>query len=414
MSDELPDERVNTRSARNSGLIIMARFISDFGAFLNMVVLSTYVYLLSQSVTHVSIFLACRVTGGIIASAVGVPFFRRFHGRLPLVAFDVIRAALLASLLILPETTQLYILPLIALGIGLGNSMFAIGLNSQLPLWIDESRRVSTNAWLTSASATGAVTGSLVSGILLATSGYQTVFAANIVTYLVAGLCVLPLRFLVQPVADESTQQRKEWRNLVTGLRTAPLLAGMLLVTMADTLGSAAHNVGFPIISALFTPASAGKTMGLLLAVWASGKFAGARLANYLLVRCEMRTDRLFFYGVAFMSLGFIFTFQQTALPLALMFIAVAGVGDGLADVSLISRIQREPESLRLPVFSLMTLLQMTGFGVGMLIVAPFYIWFTPALVIVIFHGIPLLTLAAVLLSVRRPSPKKAEQHSDI
>ena len=61
-----------------------------------------------------------------------------------------------------------------------------------------------------------------------------------------------------------------------------------------------------------------------------------------------------------------------------------------------------------------MTLLQMTGFGVGMLIVAPFYIWFTPALVIVIFHGIPLLTLAAVLLSVRRPSPKKAEQHSDI
>lgn len=78
MSDRLPDERVNTRSARNSGLIITARFISDFGAFLNMVVLSTYVYLLSQSVTHVSIFLACRVTGGIIASAVGVPFFAAF------------------------------------------------------------------------------------------------------------------------------------------------------------------------------------------------------------------------------------------------------------------------------------------------------------------------------------------------
>ncbi|WP_338574486.1 hypothetical protein VRB37_07975 [Erwinia billingiae] len=101
------------------------------------------------------------------------------------------------------------------------------------------------------------------------------------------------------------------------------------------------------------------------------------------------------------MSLGFIFTFQQTGIPPALIFIALAGVGDGLADVSLISRIQSEPESLRLPVFSLMTLLQMTGFGVGMLIVAPFYIWFTPAVVIVIFHGIPLLTLTAVLLYVR-------------
>lgn len=176
-----------TRSARNSWLIITARFISDFGAFLNMVALSTYVYLLSQSVMHVSIFLACRVGGGILASVAGVPFFRRFHGRLPLVIFDIIRAALLSLLLIFPPAAQLYILPFIALGIGIGNSMFAIGLNSQLPRWVDESRRVSTNAWLTSASATGAVTGSLVSGILLAASGYQLVFAMNIVTYLLAG-----------------------------------------------------------------------------------------------------------------------------------------------------------------------------------------------------------------------------------
>ncbi|WP_237567455.1 hypothetical protein [Phytobacter massiliensis] len=102
------------------------------------------------------------------------------------------------------------------------------------------------------------------------------------------------------------------------------------------------------------------------------------------------------------MSLGFIFTFQQSGVPLALMFIVLAGVGDGLADVSLISRIQSEPERLRLPVFSLMTLLQMTGFGVGMLIVAPFYVWYSPALVIVIFHGIPLLTLTALWLYNRQ------------
>ncbi|HFZ8993469.1 TPA: MFS transporter [Citrobacter freundii] len=405
MTDVQQDERMIIRSARNGWLIVIARFISDFGAFLNMVALSTYVYLLSQSVTHVSIFLACRVTGGILASTVGVPFFRRFQGRLSLVIFDIIRAALLTLLLIFPPSIQLYLLPFIALGIGLGNSMFAIGLNSQLLWWVDKSRRVSTNAWLTSASATGAVTGSLVSGILLATSGYQLVFATNIVTYLLAGLCIVPLRFLVYPVADETEHHRKEWRNLITGLRAAPLLAGMLLVTMADTLGSAAHNVGFPILSELLTPSSAGKTMGYLLAVWASGKFAGARIANHLLLHYGMRTEHLFFWGVALMSLGFIFTFQQNSVPLALMFIVLAGVGDGLADVSLISRIQSEPESLRLPVFSLMTLLQMTGFGVGMLIVAPFYVWFAPALVIVIFHGIPLLTLTIVWLYNRRQRP---------
>ncbi|WP_415843356.1 hypothetical protein [Xenorhabdus thuongxuanensis] len=51
----------------NALLIVSARFVSDFGAFLNMVALSTYVYLLSNNVMHVSIFLACRVAGGIIA-----------------------------------------------------------------------------------------------------------------------------------------------------------------------------------------------------------------------------------------------------------------------------------------------------------------------------------------------------------
>jgi len=38
---------------------------------------------------------------------------------------------------------------------------------------------------------------------------------------------------------------------------------------MADTLGSAAHNVGLPIISKLLTPESASTTLGLMLAVWA-------------------------------------------------------------------------------------------------------------------------------------------------
>lgn len=48
-------------SSRNARLLIFARGASDFGAFLNMVALATYVYWLSQSVVFVSVFLACRV-----------------------------------------------------------------------------------------------------------------------------------------------------------------------------------------------------------------------------------------------------------------------------------------------------------------------------------------------------------------
>ncbi|MBI6548797.1 MFS transporter [Xenorhabdus lircayensis] len=402
----------NSLNLRWSGLnalfIVSARFVSDFGAFLNMVALSTYVYLLSNSVMHVSIFLACRVAGGIIASLIGTPFFRRFAGRWPLVIFDLVRVILLSLLLVIPVSQQLLILPVIAFGIGLGNSMFAIGLNSQLPSWVHASQRISTNSWLTSVAATGAVFGSLVSGLLVASSGYEMVFTVNIITYLLAAILIMPLRFLSLPEQKTLRELGNEWRELRFGLRGAPMLAGMLFLSLADTLGSAAHNVGFPIISKLLTPDNASTTMGLLLATWAIGKFSGARLASYLLrSRNLLKMEKLFFIGVALMSTGFILTFQQSNLFWMLLFAVWAGIGDGIAEVSLISRAQSEPESLRLPIFSLLTLLQMTGFGIGMLLVAPFYVWLPPSIVILIFHGLPLTVLVLLLLWVRRFTASK-------
>ncbi|MBD2779525.1 MFS transporter [Xenorhabdus szentirmaii] len=396
-------------SSFNALLIVSARFVSDFGAFLNMVALSTYVYLLSNSVMHVSIFLACRVTGGLIASLIGTPFFRRFAGRWPLVFFDLVRVVLLSLLLVIPVAQQLLILPMIAFGIGLGNSMFAIGLNSQLPYWVHPSQRISTNSWLTSVAATGAVFGSLVSGLLVASSGYEMVFTVNIFTYLLAAILIMPLRFLTLPEQKVSRELGNEWRELRLGLRSAPMLAGMLFLSLADTLGSAAHNVGFPIISKLLTPDNASTTMGLLLATWAIGKFSGARLTNYLLCsRDLLKMEKLFFIGVALMSTGFILTFQQSTVFWLMLFAIWAGIGDGIAEVSLISRAQSEPESLRLPIFSLLTLLQMTGFGIGMLLVAPFYIWLPPSIVILIFHGLPLTVLVLVLFWVRRTTTHQA------
>ena len=388
---------------RNTQLIITARLISDFGAFLNMVALATYVYLLSNSAMSVGVFLASRVGGGIFASLIGTRFYRRWSGRVPLIAFDLLRATLLGLLLILPLSQQALLLPVIAFGLGFGNSMFAIGLNSQLPRLIDPAQLLKTNAWITSASSAAMVGGSLVSGLLVAAFGFETVFALNALTYVLAALLIAPLRFAVAEVNEQSTSDRGEWSALKQGLRSAPVIAAMLAVTMADTLGSAAHNVGFPIISKLLTPDSASTTLGLMLAVWASGKLLGARIASRLKGTDNIDLERRYFFGVALMSCGFILMFQQHSLYGLLLFSLPAGLGDGFSEVSLMSRLQREPEHLRLPILSFLTLLQMTGFGVGMLIAAPFYGWWTPGAVVMLFHGIPLGTLLVVKgLALRR------------
>ncbi|MFL1494200.1 MFS transporter [Pseudomonas antarctica] len=395
--DVLNIEPEATRSTRNARLIIFARGVSDFGAFLNMVALSTYVYWLSQSVVFVSIFLACRVTGGIVASLFGIPFFRRFAGRGTLAGLDLARALLLTPLLVLIPAHQLSVLPFIAFGIGLCNSLFAIGLNSQLPTWVALEQRVSTNAWITSAAATGAVFGSLLSGLLIATGGFESVFAVNIGTYVLAACLILPLRGLYSVVVAAHRGLWAEWRELTQGLRGAPVLAAMLLISMLDTLGSAAHNVGWPVLSQYISPDTAKTVMGYLLAVWACGKFIGARIASALLKRRGTQAmERLFMLGVVLMSSGFIMTFQQTELWLALLWVVWAGLGDGVSEVALVCRAQSEPDSLRLPLFSLLTLIQMAGFGVGMLVVGPFYLTWTPAQVIVLFHGLPLTALVVM------------------
>lgn len=396
-------------STRNARLIITARLISDFGAFLNMVALATYVYVLSNSPMSVAIFLASRVGGGIFASLIGTTFYRRWSGRVPLIAFDLLRAGVIGLLLILPVTQQALLLPVIAFALGFGNSMFAIGLNSQLPNLIDREHLLKTNAWITSAASIAMVGGSLVAGLVVAAFGFEAVFALNVVTYLLAALLIVPLRFRAMAASAESSAERGEWSALLQGLRSAPVLAAMLAVTMADTLGSAAHNVGFPIISRLLTPESASTTLGLMLAVWASGKLIGARIASRLKGSDNIHLERRFFYGVLLMSCGFILMFQQQTLYGLLLFSLPAGLGDGFSEVGLMSRLQREPDHLRLPIFSFLTLLQMTGFGIGMLIAAPFYAWWTPGAVVMLFHGIPLTTLLVVKgLSLRRGQARRS------
>ncbi|MEI8632996.1 hypothetical protein P4S72_15325 [Vibrio sp. PP-XX7] len=55
------------------------------------------------------------------------------------------------------------------------------------------------------------------------------------------------------------------------------------MVAMADTLGSASHNVGYPIFSTYFEEKDPAQIMGYMLAIWAIGKaLLGAKLIRYI------------------------------------------------------------------------------------------------------------------------------------
>ncbi|MBX7147411.1 MAG: MFS transporter [Alphaproteobacteria bacterium] len=383
----------------NSIFLVVARFFSDFGAFLNMVALSSYTYMLGQNAVLVGIVLTGRVLGGITASLGSTNIFRKYPGAMPLALTDMLRAGALSLIIIIPQHNHLLILPLVAFVLGFGNTIFSVGLNSQIPYLVKDNSIIKINSLLTSFSSLGTVLGSLSAGVILIYSSYSGLFGINMVVYIVAAFLILPLRFNFNRYVGKNIPKFiQEWRLLIQGLKGFPILLLVLIVALTDTLGSAAHSVGLPIFSKIINDQEPEKIMGYILAIWAIGKFMGAQFTNTLnrylgtdLQKQIRLMEYIFFASIALMSLGFIAVFQFNHLLPILIAAFFAGIGDGFAEVAVITRVQKTDETIRLPAFSLLRMMQSVGFAIGMLISSFFFEFMFPAYVVLIFHGVPLV-----------------------
>lgn len=403
----------SNKTSSNIAFILGAKFLSDFAGFMNMVALSSYIYYLSSSPIMVGTFLACRVLGGIVASLVSSSLFRLYPGKVPLVCLDLIRASFLSLLLITYSDNHLAIIPLLGFILGMANSLFSIGLNSQLASFVGTQNLGNTNSWITTLSSIGMVLGALSSGIIIGIFSYEFVILLNILGYLGAGICTALVTLLYpEKIKQEAVQQsfKQDFRALKQALANSPIISAMLLITLADTLGSASHNVGFPIIAKYFDQNSAAQIMGYIIAIWALGKLSGALLSKYfgliakqkVTAEDKKRMEISFFIAVLIMSSGFILAFNQSALVVSLFCFFMAGMGDGISEVCFITRAQHTEDKIRLPLFSSISFMQNTGFGIGMLISSIAFEYLSSGYVISIFHGLPILVVILCYFRIKK------------
>lgn len=400
-------------TSQNFLLILLAKFVSDFGAFMNMVALSSYIFYLSNSPFMVGIFLACRVSGGMFTSLISNNFFRYLPGKNTLAGLDFTRAACLSPLLLITPDLHLIIIPFIGFILGMSNSLFSIGLNSQLAHFVGKHNLANTNSWITTLSSIGMVIGALSSGLIIALLNYDFVFTLNIMSYLTAALCISFLRNTNtnQGNQEKNTQSLKQDINtLRQALKKSPIISAMLIVTLADTLGSASHNVGFPILAKFFDNQNSAQVMGYIIATWAVGKLTGALSCKWLgfIPNTKVTEDKnsymekAFFLAIIIMSSGFIFAFNQGVLFMSLIAFFIAGMGDGVSEVCFITRAQQTHEKIRLPLFSSISFMQNTGFGLGMLISAISFEFFSTGIVVGAFHGLPICVVLMVYFWSRK------------
>lgn len=390
-------------------LVVLLRAISDYGGFLSMVLLVSYVSSITSSAIYVGLFLASRVIGGICASAFARRYFARVSDMPAFLALDLMRGVALLALLIAPETLRFPLLLGVGFTLGLCGATLAIGVNHRMPSWVGPARVGPMNGWVASAASLGAVAGSFSSGAAIATVGYEWTIGFNALVFFVAALVVMvTMRALKAapaiassqaPPAQEDPSAKPSWMMVC---RQAPVLSVLLLVAMFDTLGSAAHNVGFPYLSRFIFPDDAEFAFGVTLACWAVGKFLGAQYAGR---RAKVATERSledrYLWAVAGMSLFFILTFNSPSMAYVVPLVMMSGLCDGLAEVNLITRIQKLESSKRMVFLGAFTFMHMTGFGVGMLAVSPFFDYYTHDQVVTCCHAIPLCAVLAAFVRLK-------------
>lgn len=379
--------------------LIFTRVMSDFAGVLNLISLSSYVYFISQNVFTLSVFMASSVIGGILASLVS--FISKQPRKHTLSLLNTVRLILLFVLVLLPAQQQVSVLPWIALIGGFCNALFMITLNSQVPLWIEKAKRVSTNSWLTALSAIASVIAGLSIGVLVSVGGYQGVFIVNILLYSLVGLSLVILSTIPQITNNNkvSEPQKIQPARLLVHPLKSPFLSWLFAISAGSSFACAAQQVGFPVLSQYLTPHNISYAMGLLMSTWGIGKFIGASQTGlYLKYKPIMSLETVFCLSCLIMSCGFVLTFQQSLLSWAIVFIGLAGIGEGGAEVSLTSIVQFESKGLHLTLFSAVAFMKMLASTIGTLLVSPFFSFLDLGLVILLFHTLPICLMAFMIL----------------
>lgn len=306
---------------------------------------------------------------------IGLPagaWLDRWRRRPVLVASDLVRAALLATIPVAALLGWLSVAQLVVVSflVGLARVFFDIGYRSYLPAVIGKDQVLAGNSALEFVRASGQIAGPALGGLLVALVGAANVILVQVGTFAVSALTLLGIRAHEPALAAEVDRPRLHGQ-IVEGLRyvwTDRFLR-------ATAFASAVSNLAFAVASAVtfifmsrtldLSPAA----IGLVLAVGSGAVPVGAAIAT----RASHRFGavRILWLSLAVATLAaLVAALAQPGWGVALLVVGTA-VGElvqivyAIANVSLRQRLC--PDRMLGRVNATMTVLIMGLFPVGAL-----------------------------------------------
>ena len=339
------------RESRDFRRLFAGRFVSGAGNTVATTAANWQVYGLTHSSLAVGLLALASGAGMLIGLLNGGMLADRHDRRKLIMVFQVPQAVLAALLLLnsLASHPALWPLYVIAFAIGLCSGLASPASTATTPALVSSDKLAAASALNSTAGQLGQLGGPAIAGVLIAGSGLATCYAIDAICFAVFGLAMIGLR----PLPPTTRAQRPGLQSLAEGFRHVRqnrVVAAMLLVdTNAMIFGM--PSALFPALAAThFHGGSA--TFGLLVAAPGLGALIGAATSGWT---GHLRRPGLVVIGAGIVWGGAIAAFGLvSSLPVALFFLAVAGMGDLISEVLRNTLLQcYTPDELRGRVSSL-------------------------------------------------------------
>ena len=339
------------RSSRDFRWLFGGRFVSLAGNAVALTAANWQIYALTRSSLAVGLLSLADSAGMLVGLLAGGMLADRHDRRMLLAAVRLPQALLAAgmlanSLLSRPLLAPIYVITLL---IGMLAGIGAPASTAATPALVGPSQLAAAVALNSMSNQLGSLGGPALAGYLIAGPGLAACYGADALGFAVFGAAML----FVRPLRPAVRAQRPGLRSLREGLsyvRRSPVVGGMLLI---DT-----NAMIFGMPTALF-PALArdrfhggSSTFGLLAAAPALGAIIGAATSGWT---SHVRRPGLVVIGAGLVWGAAIVAFGLTAiLPVALAFLALAGMGDMISEILRNALLQHyTPDPLRGRVSSL-------------------------------------------------------------
>ncbi len=333
----------------------LSQLVSSFGDTLHYIALVVLVYQLTGQGVAVAILVAAEVVPVLLLGPVAGVFIDRFSRKAVLIGADVLRAALVLSLVWPQGAWHAY---LVAAGVAAGNTFFNPTVQAVIPTITTDEQRLAANSVSWSTGRLVQIVASALAGGMISIIGTESAFILNAASFTVSALLIV--RLVIPPHAGQLDQSTKRGldRYLAEareGLRYAVgdrLVSRLLVVQSLASFAVGATGAMLVVLSERHLDLEPAGFAWLVGAI-GIGALLGPLIPNTF--ASDYRNARWLFVPYVIRGVGDVLIAIFAPLPVALLILFVYGLNTSTGMVVFSSTVQGAvPDRVRGRVFTLL------------------------------------------------------------